>query len=292
MSRRHTARMLALGLGLAAGAAFAAPPDVVPGRTYAGGTAVSFPALGVTVVLPDAWQGVLTPSGDAFVLGSETEPGLLLMIAEPGSSAASLRMALSEPLPLDDATTLVPEGDPAPADGGLETTYTVAGQPGLRGLARGFVTARGTAIGLVAVGPADRLGAYRSTLRAMAHSISEHAPRAHAPAESGDWAARLRGMALVSMQSGDGHARKRQISFCSDGEYRYADDESYASSDAIGDFSYAGAGGDRGRWRVEGGVLLLSSADGPTSRHVLERRGEQTFMDGERWLLVDRSVCP
>lgn len=79
-----------------------------------------------------------------------------------------------------------------------------------------------------------------------------------------------------------GYSEKTQFDLCGDGTFYRKFRASSVSGSGDGVMSNKAAG----TWSVQGNQLILLWVDGEASQHLLEDRGGQLFVDGERWLLA------
>jgi len=102
---------------------------------------------------------------------------------------------------------------------------------------------------------------------------------------------------MSSYSSGDagGYSSRTDVHLCSTGEFAILD-RSSVTVDVGGAFGNSfGSGTDRGRWRIltQGPLagIELQYANGQVERYRLERRGNQTYVEGERWLITPSGAC-
>lgn len=86
--------------------------EAVSGQAYPGGTRVDFPDMGLSFVVPEEWLGSIPEESTAFVMGSETQPGIMLALTHQAATAEELVENLAEPMPLDEGVTLHAQGEP------------------------------------------------------------------------------------------------------------------------------------------------------------------------------------
>src|SRR5262249_10887936 len=94
----------------------AASADVlVPNRTYAAGTALEAPSLGVAFVMPAGWAGKFAEDAKSHVvvMGSNTIEGVGLAVLQSGQSPAQVVAALREPQNLGAGVVLRPMAEPS-----------------------------------------------------------------------------------------------------------------------------------------------------------------------------------
>lgn len=262
------------------------PAEVAPGQVYAGGQRVGFSSLGVSFVIPKGMQGRLNDDGSAFVMVSQQPKGLLVGVADKGTTLEEVQALLSSPIPLDPMTVLQPAGPAKRRGGEVVNAYSVeSGGRTWRGAARAKVLDNGTAVAFLSVAPKEKRA--RRRLQAAFRSLRVmKTPKA--PKSAGPWAARLRGKRLTYMKTANGLSTEKHVDLCANGRFYYRGEESYLS----GGFTAAGAGRNEGTWAARGSVLVLTWADGSVDRRTLSRQGGKTFVDGTRWFLVDAEGCP
>jgi hypothetical protein len=86
--------------------------EAVSGQAYPGGTRVDFPDMGLSFVVPEGWLGSIPEESDAFVMGSESQPGIILALTHGAATAQELVENLADPMPLDEGVTLHVQGEP------------------------------------------------------------------------------------------------------------------------------------------------------------------------------------
>ena len=86
--------------------------EAVSGEAYPGGTRVEFPDMGLSFIVPEGWLGSIPEESDAFVMGSESQPGIMLALTHGAATAEELVENLADPMPLDEGVTLHAQGAP------------------------------------------------------------------------------------------------------------------------------------------------------------------------------------
>ncbi len=262
----------------------AAPPNVEPGQQYAGGTTVRFAQIGLDLTIPKKWIGAVAPGGEAFVLVSQSEPGMILATAEPGTSVAKVKASMTETVPLDDVT-LTPAGPPKVKGDRLEQRYTTNNAQ-IVGLAVAVVKDE-LGVGFVAVGPKTATKQYRALLAGLVKSL-RFLPRPK-PGDTGGgtWHAKLAGFALEHLKTSNGLSTSHTIHLCKDGSFSSSGGDSYLS----GGFSAVGSNGSAGTWRIEGATLTLNHRSGGATTHRLTSEGNKTFLNGTRYFVANPASC-
>lgn len=274
--------LLALSLLLLSAPAFGASPLAEPGQVYTGGTRVRIPELWVSFVVPKDMKGGLTE--EAFVMGSDTKPAIVIGVGDRGLSLAQVKAVFSQPLPLDGMTVLQPAGAPTVKGRTVKNRYSVQTANGtLVGLSEAKILKNGAAVGFISLAP-DAKAAGRRLRRVMKTVRVEKRPPAPKPGQaSGSWAKRLPGNTLLYMKTANGLSTKTRIELCRNGQFIYYSHDNYMS----GGFSSVAQGGNQGTWSLRGGTLTLTWANGNVDRRTLRAEGGKTFVDGTRWFVTD-----
>ena len=104
--------------------------EVQQGVIYQSGTYVDSSQTGVGLTIPRGWQGAWPAGSDVFVLESARLKANIFMTLEQGNEAG-LRTLMSNPIPLDARTQLVPASTPKRTGNIYTANYSVAGAPQL-----------------------------------------------------------------------------------------------------------------------------------------------------------------
>lgn len=299
--------VVAVRLGGSGGPAFA--EELIPNRTYAAGTPVEAPGLGVAFVLPEGWVGKYgqDASNKVVVMGSNTIEGVGLAILQAGQSAAQLAAALGEPQDLGAGVVLRPTAPPDRQGSRITARYQNNVYVG-RALA--VLGPTGTSVIFFFAGPPKNEPAYGKLLEGLARSTGFTAPvpaaaQTAAPPVGGleqEWSRLLAGQMLHyfsrydSGGGGGGMASHRVLHLCADGRFSYAGDSSMTMNVPGANASGGGRGGSRGQWRIESptqttAVLVLTADGGSSMRWPLRYDGEKTFLNGQRWLRAASDAC-
>ncbi|MCA9550625.1 MAG: hypothetical protein KC933_11360 [Myxococcales bacterium] len=274
---------LVVPLTLLAGSASGATP-VVPGEVYPAGTRVAFPSLGLSFVIPDAFQGGLSPNGSVFLMGSDSEQGLVVGLADEGVTADALVEELSRPIPIDASTSLQPSGRAKQKGAEVSNRYSVRGDRGFAGWARARLFEGGVAVAFISLAPDAK--AARRRLDAVFDGL-QVLPKPRPAASASPWAARLAGNTLTYMKTKNGLSTKLHFQLCPDGRFLYSGSDGYLS----GGFSASGRSSDQGTWSLEGDTLTFTWADGSVDRRTLTADGGKTFLNGVRWFVESGTNC-
>lgn len=294
---------------LGVGGAPAAADELVPGRTYAAGTAMEAPGLGVAFVMPEGWVGKFAQDAKNQVvgMGSKTIEGVGLAILQAGRSPAQVTATLAEPQNLGDGVVLRPTAPPDRQGSFITARYQNNVYVG-RALA--VLGQHGNSVIFFFAGPFKNEAVYGQLLEALARSTG-FAPPAPATAQpaapaGGDleqqWSKLLAGQMLHyfstynSGAGGGGMASHRVLHLCSDGRFISAGDSSMTMNVPGANASGGGRSGSRGQWRIESptdttAVLVLTADGGSPMRRQLRYDGSKTFMNGQRWMRAASDAC-
>jgi len=271
------------------------------GESYSPGARIESRADGVSFALPAEWMGGV-PAGSAwFVAGSDTQPGIGLVVMRPSATWEDAASLVREPLDLGDGVVLTADSAGRRTEQGLEQEYR--GGP-YAGYAVANVGEPGNGILVVFAGPSEKLDYYRQ-LALDTVTSAEFTPPASTPAQQ-QWVQVLSGNMLKRMSSyyssgidGSyvGDSSSQTLHLCRDGSYAYHAKSSFAADSGGGVSGYSGGGNDdHGQWSVEvmGDQVLLAlrSVEGGNSHHVINLNGGQTFLDGDRVYRVPSNRCP
>ncbi|MCB0295444.1 MAG: hypothetical protein KDG51_09445, partial [Calditrichaeota bacterium] len=227
---------------------------------------------GVSFVIPQDWLGGLRPNQAAFMLGSNTKPGIGLVIMRASASMADMDGLLNTAQNLGDGVVLYPAGAPQKTATDYRLNFS-GGQ--YVGMAVGKLGPGGNGVIFFFGGPAEQQSYYNRLMQQMVSSLKFVQPQVSGEVQR--WQQLLSGMMLKQMSSyysggsADGSyvggSSSKTLHLCSDGSYAYAGSSSLGVDGGGGSSGYSGGSGeDYGRWRVEviGArvTLVLQSQDG------------------------------
>lgn len=253
-----------------------------PGQQIQAGQRAQLPGADCSFVIPTGWFGTLADNG-VFVLASHSLAGMIMVTWEAGSSEPGLRQYLSQVIPLDEMTQLVPDGRPSKRGKNLQNTFSIQTDQGvMKAYALGRMLPGGMAFGFIGMGPAADLPAFKKRLQGMMKTLKLPSPQARARR-----AAAYAGKSLQFYHTGGGLADRRRIDLCRNGTFRDSSSSSYYSNTATNSFSASGTGGGSGRWSASGSTITLRAQDGSVESMTLRRVDGKLMINGQRWFLVD-----
>jgi len=143
--------------------------DLRAGLEVPAGTRVREAATGASLTIPSGWRAAV---GEAPLLplcvGSDTLPGLAVVLMTSGLTVDALARVLAEPIELDEATVLQPQGPPQQQGDRVSVRYAGGGGIGA-GVAR---TSGGAGVVMLYVGGAGQESTGMTLLEALAASAS------------------------------------------------------------------------------------------------------------------------
>jgi hypothetical protein len=297
---RRFAALLLLAFSAFTGTA-GAQPAMVEGR-------VSAAEAGFSYMTPEGWitqslQGV-------YRIASSSAPGVILVYPHQHGSLDELRRLAMEGLQEDDGTMLAPASQPQSfAPNGVVADYSGLfqwTQAKARGI--GLLSPHGGGVVILALAESgsftDEFGGLADQI---ARSVEFTKPKTGPIADV--WRQKLAGMRVVYMESysssggsyggystGGGYSMETNYYLCSSGDFSSSDSSSL-SVDTGGAFgNSASSGRGEGRWEVAvvagTPVLRLSYHSGQVVQYELSTDdGQKTYLDGQRWYVVENPVC-
>jgi hypothetical protein len=270
--------------------------EIEPGVRYQGGATVGVAALGLSFDIPAGWMGTLPPGAEIFLMGSETEPGLIVVVADQVGSLEEAAASLNEPLPIDTGLVLHPDGAAKREGRRFTQSYSaMAGGQKLVGWAQGIVGPTNIGVAFVAVGPEASAFRYAAVVDEIFSSLELIEPKVHAaaatePAGSTSWDAMIRGMKLHYLYTASGYSEEEEIDLCADGTFARRNEGGGFGGGTPG-ASGAWQGGGSGHWSIDGNVLRLRYPDGEVGSYTLSLDGDKLLLNGSRYFRVATDRC-
>lgn len=269
---------------------------------------ISYPALGIEFEVPDGWIG--QESADGFLIGSNTEPGMIVLSTHEHKDLAALKQEAEQGIAeeggnvLRKSTDFVAIGDNATA---AEFSGTVEGQDAKAYIA-GVINPHGAGVTVMALTTTDAYGPrYSQLVTEIVESL-----RFAKPVESSavtEWRQALAGAKLTYLESyrssgpsvdgfatGGGYSTQIVIRLCGDGTFTDSSNSSM-SIDTGGAFgSSSGRDQGAGQWSVIGNVqggatLKLDYPNGDVAQYALDYRDQKTYLNGTRYFRTQDAGC-
>ncbi len=269
---------------------------------------VDYPYLGIKFTIPSNWKGQETE--EAFLIASDTKPGLIVLIPHEAKSIAELEQAAKEGIAeegtlLNLSSSLEKFG--AEGVGGEFSGYMDGTQA--KAYIIGVVNPFGYGVSVVAVTDVANYSAeYRKWAEQVASSLQFRRPKE--PEKTKEWKDWIRGAKLVYMKSDyssgasyngystySSYSSRREILLCPNNQFSYYS-SSQSSFDTGGGFgSTSGNNDGRGTWKVSwdangNSTLELSFSNGDKSSYELEYKDSKTLLNGSRYFVIhDHGEC-
>jgi hypothetical protein len=284
----------------------AAPSPSAAHTVRAGAAKVNDAAWGIHFNPPPGWK--YQKGQGVYLMGHDTIPGMILIMPHTFTSLQEARAAASEPLYQAQDGQLMVTGEARQiAPNMLAADYggVIQGKP-----ARGHVVCVLSPYGggvLILAG--TEASSYSPRYAAWAEELARNMTftKPVATPEVQQWIAKLRGHRLAYLTSGgdatpvDGSAYswsdRKNIYLCSNGTFQAQGgfSGSIGTPGATG-IATNGTGPLAGQWKVTAvagmPVLELHLQNGQTATFRLSAQGNKTFLDGQRWFVVENNVCP
>ena len=148
--------------------------------------------------------------------------------------------------------------------------------------------------GVTIIGLADQKNAGDSISAAAAIAKSIEFTRPQMPAASSSaWESVLSGKHLLYMYSGNGYFEEKHIYLCASGSFIQTTGSGGFTPGNSDGGSFAGRGGRRGSWQLNGSSLVLRFQDGSVGQYAITRRqaGNEVGLNGNRYFVQNQTVC-
>ncbi len=237
----------------------------------------------------------------AYLLGSKTTPGLILVRPEPSLTPADVEEGMRSGHQ-EEGVNLVPSGSPETlkVKGGTGKMVPVTGTldgAQVQGILAGFTAPSGPGLVVTALTTPEQW----PNLKASAHTAIEDV-HLFAPSVAPlvrQWDQKLRGMKMTYMSTfGDyqgGGSTKIVYALCSDSSFSYSGSDSMSFDIDAGFGSSHSRAGGAGTWsiRSQGGQPTIHFAfnDGNQRTFQLSRQGSKTFLDNTRYFVTANDIC-
>lgn len=287
---------ISIGIALSVTSQSTWSATLAAGQVYQGGTQLDVPEVGISLKIPNGWQGGMTGGGEVFAIDPVGATGFArVFIKAETATRAQVTASLQQPVPLDNLL-LTPVGAPD-RRGALSTVnYQVTGtsEP-VRAMGAVRLMPNGTAVSFVVIAGSDHFAAARSGAFSTADSLKvlkKGSKTANTPSTGANsWQQALSGRTLRKYHTGGGYSERTTLRLCADGNFVHAMGGSSHSTAGTGAF----AGRRTGRWQAHGatdstGKIVFKNADGQVTVPV-EYANDKLYIDGTRWLRDSSGPC-
>ena len=256
-----------------------------PGRRYDAGQRVEVSGIGLSFQIPAVWLGALVDG--AFVLGSETEAGALLLLPNMSRSRSEIRAWFRDPMPLDDTTVLVPVGEPVVSGDRFQLAYRVvmngAETQEAFAFVQGSIGSNGQVLTVAAIGASKDKKALVARQDELLGSVRFSVPQ-RPPELVGCWL-----NTDSSYTDGLSFTSSTRIVLDAAGNYQYTEKSmsSYSGVDSMGDWSgdssVESGDGERGTYHTIGSQLFLVDPKGEYRELSFEMKNGSMVFNGARY---------
>jgi hypothetical protein len=222
-----------------------------------------------------------------YLLGSKTIPGLILIKALPGLTAAELNRSLRSGY-ADRTVQLTPEGaaEDVPIQGGSGRLAEVSGslmKDEVRGLLAGYLRPEEGGLLIFAVTTPDQWPDLQPIARQIAESVALFDPDEQELV--GVWKERLSGFQLMyAPQGSDPKDAEEIFHLCGDGSFVYQQPAAEPSSaDRAGSWKIVAAEGQAS--------IEFTFADGTSRAEELSREDFHTYLGKQRYFVLPTDQC-
>jgi len=263
---------------------------------------VDYPALGIRFTIPEGWKGA--ESGEVFLMGSDTQPGLIILMTHQESQIQVLKSQAEAGL-VDEGVNLQKAGEfeQVGTEGvGAEFSGNIQGTPA-RAYIAAVINPFGTGVTIVAATDVPNFSpVYKQLAHEIAESLKFSQPK-EAPVTQ-EWRETLQGAKLTYLDSYSssgydsygGYSNHEEILLCGSRFTFYSN--SSMSIDTGGAYaSSAGSTNNAGNWTVATSasgtpVLRLQYDNGKVSDYELDYREKKTYLNGYRYFRTyDHGEC-
>ena len=266
---------------------------------------VDLEALGITFTIPEGWVAQEMEGG--YLLGSYTEPGIILLTTHSGNTIEELKSQADQGLVTQDGLSLRRSGEFEPVgENGIATVFsgTAQGKPA-KGYVVGLLNPHGMGVTVMALTEESSYSeSFKKTSLQIARSFS------FSKVETGpvvqQWKELLEGARLTYMDSyyssdysggSASYSDETVISLCGQGFFNFGSkSENYIDAGGYGGERGYGGGGaamnsssqGAGSWEIlpdgqGGAALLLKFHNGDVKEYRLEMKDGKTFLNGYRY---------
>ncbi len=261
---------------------------------------VDLPNLGMSFVIPNGWVGEMTE--EAFVMGSNTEPGVVLMTIHNYSTIDELKAEAKSGLQDANGTNLQLSGDLQLIAGnavGGDFVGTIEWQKAKAFIA-GVINPYGPGVTImVAADVANYSHRYvqlgREIIKSLNFNKVEKLPIVD------EWKSTLNDSKLTYMDSysstGGGYSSQSEIHLCAAGHFLESNNNSISVDTGGAYANSSGSGQGAGTWDVvssttQGAILRLNYNNGEVQEYTLTYEDSKTYLNGYRYFRTYASEGP
>lgn len=269
---------------------------------------VDYPYLGIKFTIPPDWKGA--ESGDGFLIVSDTQPGLIFLVAHEVNDLDILKQEAEAGIQEEGVVLQKSSGFEEVGKGGVGAEFDgiIQGQQA-KAYVVGVINPFGYGVSIIA---ATTKGMYTDAYKKLAQQIAmsiQFSEPIEAPVTQ-EWREALKGAKLTYMNSNyssggvsvggystySSYSSHTEITLCPNGNFSYFSSNSF-SVDTGG--AFAGSAGDKdgqGSWEVTNNgtgepVLNLLFNNGKTHSYQLSYKDKKTYLNDTRYFRTYDAKC-
>ena len=268
---------------------------------------VSYEHLGIEFQIPQGWVGQETEGG--YIMGSNTEPGMLLITTHTAKSLEQLRTEAAQGI-VDEGTMLQMQGQIETLSSsaiGAEFGGNMNGQPA-KAYVAGLLNPHGLGITIIGLTSSEK---YSPRYKELVNTIrnSTRFSKAKTSPQVAQTKQLFQGVKLTYMNSSydsgpsvggystySGYSEERVITLCRNGYFSMSGSNSFSMDSGGGFGSGGGNSGDQGQWSIGQGaygnpMLKLSYQNGNSESYEIGFHDGKTYLDGTRYFRTNDAGC-
>lgn len=268
---------------------------------------VDYPYLGIRFTIPPGWKGAETDGG--FLIGSDTKPGLILMIPHEVKDLNTLKAEAKSGFSEEGIYLSMASNFENVGSGGVGAEFkgTIQGVSA-KAYVIGVLNPFGYGVTIIATtDDVNYSASYKALARQVAMSLKFSHPKE--PPFASQWKEALNGATLTYMNSSyssspssdgyssySGYSSHIEITLCPSGNFSYTNSQHSSIDTGGSSMSSGNNGGGQGKWSLTGdaggnNVLKLDFNTGKTDTYTLSYNNGKTYLNGKRYFRTHKRNC-
>lgn len=268
---------------------------------------VDYPYLGIKFTIPAGWKGAETEG--AYIIGSDTQPGFILMVPHEIKDVALLKTEARNGLSEEGIYLSMTSDFESVGPGGIGAEFngTIQGVAA-KAYVVGVINPLGYGVTIIAATDVPNYSpAYKKLAKQVAMSLKFTHPKE--PPFASQWKEALNGATLTYMNSSyssgpsfdgyssySGYSSHIEITLCPSGAFSYSSSSSSSIDTGGGSMSSGGKDGGQGKWSLTGdaggnNVLKLEFSNGRVDTYTLSYNNDKTYLNGKRYFRTFKQNC-
>lgn len=269
---------------------------------------VDYPYMGIKFTIPTEWKG--EESGDGFLIVSDTQPGLVFMVAHEVNDLDILKQEAEAGIQEEGVVLRKSSEFDEVGKGGVGAEFEgiIQGQQ-VKAYVVGIINPFGYGVSIISATTTTMYSeVYKKLARQIAMSIQFSEPT-EAPVTQ-EWREALKGAKLTYMNSNyssggvsvggystySGYSSHSEITLCPSGNFSYYSSNSFSVDTGGGFANSAGNKDGRGKWEVTNNgkgepVLKLLFNNGRAHSYQLSYKDKKTYLNDTRYFRTYDAKC-